>query len=148
MTFKELFCELADSDVEFEVIDDIDELLDRLKKIADEKEVEEEEEDIDEDIEDEEDEELIALRKEAISARKDLAEEFGEKKASQVVDFASHYAMLESLLHDSLPLDQSMVDEYNALCRKVYPEKCKTVKLALTYAALRKMCELGVESLG
>lgn len=146
MTFKELFCELADSDVEFEVIDDIDELLDRLKKIADEKEVEEEEEDIDEDIE--EDEELIALREEAISARKDLAEEFGEKKASQVVDFASHYAMLESLLHDSLPLDQSMVDEYNALCRKVYPEKCKTVKLALTYAALRKMCELGVESLG
>lgn len=145
MTLVDLLEELLedkDRDIEIEVIDDIDDLLGRLQELVD-KEDDEPEDEADE----EEDAELEALRNEAKEARREMAEECGEEKAKDVVALCSHYAMIESLLRDSLPLEQKMVDEYNELCRKLYPENCKTLGLALIYASLRKMNELGVKSI-
>ena len=160
--FDELMDAISKDEDGFLVFDDVDELLDLLRLLADD---DEDEPDLEIEITaeskeepkkgkhetktkvEEEDEEVEELRKQAKEARKEVIDSFGEDMAGYVVDYAAHSAMLMALLRDDIPLDQSMVDEYNALCEKVHPERCSKVVKTIAYRALREMTEEGKKSL-
>ena len=93
----------------------------------------------------EEDEELEKLRKAAKEQHDTIVKVVGKEKADAVVDFASHCAMLTTLIGDGIPLDQGMVDEYNELCEVVHPERCSKLMRRIAYAAMREMAEEGMK---
>ena len=94
-----------------------------------------------------EDDEVEALRKKAKEQNKELAETFGAEIAANVVDFAANSAMITNLLRGNIPIPQDMVDDYNALCEKLYPEHCKPHLKAAMYAGLRELIKEGKRSL-
>ena len=166
--FDELMDAISKDENGFLVFDDVDGLLDLLRLLADDDKdepdleveitVESKEEPKEEPKKgkhetktktkvEEEDEEVEELRKQAKEARKEVVDSLGEDMAGYVVDYAAHSAMLLALLRDDIPLDQSMVDEYNALCEKVHPERCSKVVKTIAYRALREMTEEGKKSL-
>lgn len=98
--------------------------------------------------EDEEDEEAVEeLRQSALKQYAEIKDKAGKQKADQVVDLAAHMAMISGLIRDNIPLDQDMVDEYNDLCKKVYPDRCTPFMKAIAYTAMRQMAKEGIESL-
>ena len=160
--FDELMDAISKDENGFLVFDDVGGLLDLLRLLADD---DKDEPDLEVEITveskeepkkgkhetktkvEEEDEEVEELRKQAKEARKEVVDSLGEDMAGYVVDYAAHSAMLLALLRDNIPLDQSMVDEYNALCEKVHPELCSEVVKAIAYRALREMTEEGKKSI-
>jgi len=94
------------------------------------------------------DEEIEYYRKEALKEKAELVKKYGEEKVRKITDLALHVAMIHSLLEKSIPLDQSMVDEYNALCREVHPERCDDFVVQLIYMMERHTAEKGLKELG
>ena len=145
-----------DDDVEVEIIGGhkgIEEALEKKKaSMKEAKEAEREKylkeiAELEKAVEERKDEETERLRKEAKGAKDELLKEFGEEKTNNVIKMASVSAMLICLLNDSIPLDQTMVDEYNDLCVKVHPERASGFMCKLAYSALREMAKEGIDSL-
>ena len=93
------------------------------------------------------DEELEYYRKEAKKQYNEFVKEYGLEKTKKITDLSLHCAMIHSLLTKNVPLDQSIVDEYNSLCREVYPDRCDDFVLQLTYMMVRHAAEKGLKDL-
>ena len=94
------------------------------------------------------DEMLEYYRKEALRERAELIKKYGEEKVRKITDLALHCATIHSLMEKNIPLDQSMVDEYNSLCREVHPERCDDFVVQLIYMMERHTAEKGLKELG
>lgn len=91
-----------------------------------------------------------AVEKSRAAAKKScewLTDKYGEEKCKDIVKLASLCASISTLIEDSIPLDQTMVDEYNDLCKKVHPERSSGLACAMVYAALRHLSDEGMKSL-
>ena len=95
-----------------------------------------------------EDEDSEVLREKAVKQHKEIIKEFGQEKADDLVNYAAACATITALVRENIPLDQKMVDEYNALCEKIYPEHCTPFAKKIMYMALHEMIEEGKRALG
>ena len=93
-------------------------------------------------------EEVEELHQKAKAQHDEIVEKFGKETADAVVDFAAYCAMINALIRKNIPLDQEIVDGYNALCEKLHPEGCDPFIKFITYAAIREMVKEGKKSLG
>lgn len=83
------------------------------------------------------------LRKKAMEQHQSIVEEFGKVKADEIVDFAASCATIAALIRQNIPIEQKIVDEYNALCEDLYPEHCTPFAKKVMYMALHEMMEDG-----
>ena len=83
------------------------------------------------------------LRKKAMEQHQSIVEEFGKAKADEIVDYAANCATLVALVRQNIPIEQKIVDEYNALCEDLYPEHCTPFAKKVIYMALHEMMEDG-----
>ena len=95
-----------------------------------------------------EDERSEVLREKASKQRKEIIEKFGLERADDCMNFAAACATINALVRENIPIDQKVVDEYNALCEKLYPEHCTPFAKGIMYIALKQLIEEGKRALG
>ena len=146
MTLKELLEEFADNEVE--IVTDIDDFIDKLEKTMDDEDEPKEELKKEATETEEDDVDIKLIRGLAKEARAEAVKKFGKDRADKITRLATCQFMIQTLMDKNVPIQQSMVDEFNKLCVELTPEFKDDFGLSLTYTCLRMIAEKGESELG